>query len=86
MPVVSTYTGGVPSLIDERKNGLFFPTGDSQVLASRVREIFKNDKLAINLGEKAYETAQKRHSPEIVLDQLIKSYLDVLKKHEIHKK
>jgi len=29
MPVISTYTGGVPSLIEEGQTGLFFQTGDA---------------------------------------------------------
>lgn len=81
VPVVSTYTGGVPSLIDEGKTGLFFPTGDAPMLAQRLREIFKNDSLAASLSEHGRETARLRHHPVSVLQQIMSAYEKVLSKN-----
>lgn len=81
VPVVSTYTGGVPSLIDEGKTGLFFPTGDAPMLAQRLREIFKIDSLAASLSEHGRETARLRHHPVSVLQQILSAYEKVLSKN-----
>ena len=78
MPVVSTYTGGVPSLIEEGRTGLFFPTGDVPMLAARLREMFENDALAAHLGEAARDVARVRHNPDTVVQQVLSAYEGVL--------
>lgn len=83
MPVISTYTGGVPSLVEDGKTGLFFPTGDMPTLAARLRELFENDDFVRQLGSQARETAQKRHAPESVIGALIQAYEDVLQRSEM---
>ncbi len=74
MPVISSYTGGVPSLIEEGRTGLFFQTGDVPMLASRLREVFENDALAVRLGGAAWEAARMRHDPHIVVQQVLSAY------------
>ena len=78
MPVVSTYTGGVPSLIEDGITGLFFPTGDAPMLAARLREVFEDDGLAVRLGRQAHNVACKRHNPDSVVRQVLRIYEDVL--------
>jgi glycosyltransferase involved in cell wall biosynthesis len=71
MPVISSYTGGVPSMVEDGETGLLFPTGDVPLLVSRIKSIFENDELANKLGGNAMKTARKRHDPDrIVRDQL----------------
>lgn len=78
MPVISTYTGGVPSLVEEGRTGLFFPTGDAPMLASRLREIFENDDLAVRLGNQAHEVAVKRHDPDAIISDVVSAYNEIL--------
>lgn len=80
MPVLATYTGGVPSLIAEGLTGLFFPTGDAPMLAARLREIFENDALAMKLGSQAHEAASQRHDPGLVVKEILAVYEEVLSK------
>ncbi len=82
MPVISTYTGGVPSLVENGKTGLFFPTGDAPTLAAKLSEVFENDDLARQLGNWARETAQERHAPDSVVSALIQAYEDVLRREQ----
>lgn len=80
MPVISTYTGGVPSLIEEGHTGLFFPTGDAPMLAARLRAVFEDDDLAVRLGNQAREVAIRRHDPEAIVHEMLAAYEDVLGK------
>lgn len=80
MPVISTYTGGVPSLIEDGRTGLFFPTGDTPMLADRLREVFENDGLAVRLGSQASEVAIRRHDPNTIVHEVLAAYEDVLGK------
>ena len=79
MPVISTYTGGVPSLIEDRRTGLFFPTGDAPLLASKLRDIFEDDELAVKLGSQAHSVARRRHDPDVIVREIVSVYEDVLK-------
>jgi glycosyltransferase involved in cell wall biosynthesis len=80
MPVISTYTGGVPSLIDEGRTGLFVPTGDAPSLAAKLRELFEDDALAVQLGSQAHEAAINRHDPDAVVQEILDAYEFVLGK------
>jgi glycosyltransferase involved in cell wall biosynthesis len=84
MPVIATYTGGVPSLIEDGRTGLFFPAGDSTTLAARIREVFDDDALAKRLGEQAHEVARKRHDPVAVVQHVLAAYEDILKEKHGH--
>ncbi|MHC4118278.1 MAG: glycosyltransferase family 4 protein [Planctomycetota bacterium] len=78
LPVISSYTGGVPSLIEDGKTGLFFPNGDTPTLAARLREVFENDDLSERLGSQARDAARRRHAPDNVVAALIRAYKSVL--------
>ncbi|MDY0361369.1 MAG: glycosyltransferase family 4 protein [Desulforegulaceae bacterium] len=74
MPVVSSYTGGIPSMIKEGETGLFFPIGDVPLLEDRIKQVFENDFLALSLGETAYKESRDRHNSEKIVENLINGY------------
>jgi L-malate glycosyltransferase len=74
LPCVASYAGGIPSLIEEGQTGLFFPAGDSAVLAERIRQVFMNDHLANTLGSQSRQTALIRHDPESVTRMVVETY------------
>jgi glycosyltransferase involved in cell wall biosynthesis len=80
MPVISTYTGGVPSLIEDGRTGLFVPTGDAPMLAARLRDVFDDDSLAVRLGSQAHEVAVRRHDPHEIVHEILAAYECVLGK------
>ncbi len=79
MPVISTYTGGIPSLIKDGHTGLFFPTGDVPMLAAKIREIFEDDALAIKIGNQALEVSRKRHDANNVIEEILAVYENVIR-------
>ena len=85
MPLISTYTGGVPSLVEDGKTGLFFPTGDTPTLAAKLRDVFENNTLAQELGSQARQEARQRHAPDRVVSTLIQAYKDVLRRSRTEK-
>ena len=79
MPVISSYTGGVPSMVKDGETGLLFPTGDIPLLVSKIKSIFEDDALATRLGENAMKTARKRHDPERIVRDQLAAYENILK-------
>ena len=74
LPCVASYTGGIPSMLADGKEGLFFPVGDSASLAASITGIFENDLLAVELGSQARLRALRRHDPQTILNQLLETY------------
>jgi glycosyltransferase involved in cell wall biosynthesis len=80
MPVISSYTGGVPSLIEDDHTGLFFPNGDLPMLAVKIRKLFENDELAVRIGSQARQSATVRHDPDSVVREILAVYDDIMTK------
>lgn len=78
-PCVASYTGGVPSYVEEGKTGLLFPRGDYAVLAKRVLEIFDDDDLAVNLSRQARHVARMRHDPQKIAKDCMNVYEGIIK-------
>lgn len=78
MPCIASYAGGLPSMIEHERTGLFFPPGDAEQLGLALRKLFQNDTLAQSLATAAHEAAARRHDPERVVEDLQQVYLDVL--------
>lgn len=74
VPVIATNVGGVTSLIEDEKDGFLVPANDPYFLASRIFQLNDNSTLLKNISKQARLTAQKRHSKENILNQLIDTY------------
>ncbi len=53
LPVIASRVGGIPSLIEDEKNGLLIPAGDSYALATALRQILSDPAWACTLGQNA---------------------------------
>jgi glycosyltransferase involved in cell wall biosynthesis len=78
MPCVASYTGGIPDMVEHRQTGLLFPVGDAALLADSIKIIFSDDNLATRWGRNANQAALQRHSPELVVAQLLTAYQQIL--------
>jgi len=77
IPVVSTYAGGIPEMIENNKTGILFEAGNIEKLTS-ILEKFTDDKnLRIELGRNAWKDVKARFSPEIILEKLNDIYENI---------
>lgn len=74
VPSISTNVGGISSLIDDSKDGFLVPSNDPYYLASRIAQLSLDGIYLNTISKQARARAQKRHSKEGVLNQLIKTY------------
>ena len=72
VPSISTNVGGISSLVDDGKDGLLVPSNDPHLLASKITQLTHDEKYMTSISNQAREKAQKRHSKENILNQLIK--------------
>jgi glycosyltransferase involved in cell wall biosynthesis len=74
VPIVGSYVGGVPEMLDDGRAGLLFPAGDAELLAERVDRIFRDDALATSLSVAGRKQAASRHNPEVIFTELLAAY------------
>lgn len=63
MPVIASFTGGIPSLIKDHETGMMFPRGDSKYLAQQIIDLILDEKLAERLGKEARKLGESRNNP-----------------------
>lgn len=74
MPVIAAFSGGIPSIIENKKEGLLVQDGDPYALAGAILELKENDKYANTLGINARARARIRHNPERIINTLLNIY------------
>ena len=73
-PVVASNVGGLPSQIEDGKNGFLLEPTDTEGFADRIIHLLKNPKDAQNLGQHAKETVRQK----FLITRLLSDYLDML--------
>ena len=77
-PVIAANTGGIPSMIEEGKEGLLFEPGNPKALAEAIEKIWSDKTLAEELSKEGKKRAYKVHHPEENYKKLIKIYQEML--------
>jgi len=77
VPIVTTPVGGIPDLIQHRKNGLLVQASQPDALAQAIIEILTEEKLRIFLREAAFQRVLKVYSIRAALGALQKMYVEL---------
>ena len=80
VPVVAAAVGGIPSMLEQEKEGLLFEGGDVRELARSIKRIFDNDTLAASLGGAASKRAHVVHDPDEGYRQLKRIYKEMMER------
>lgn len=80
LPSVGTYVGGVPSLINNGQNGFIVPANDPYQMAFYVHELCQDKTLNTRMGNNAKSAALKRHDKTTIVNALVQTYHEILKK------
>lgn len=59
IPVIGSYAGGIPDIVENEVTGLLVPPKDSQAIAEAVKKIFGNAEFAMKLTQTAKERISK---------------------------
>jgi glycosyltransferase involved in cell wall biosynthesis len=76
-PTVTTYAGGVPSLLDDEREGLLCQNGDPYALAAKLHRMLDDGDFAATVGARARERALHRHDPGTIVGDLLGVYSSV---------
>lgn len=78
VPVVSTLTGGLPSLIDNHQTGELVPCNDPYTLAYTLCTLLADTDKRIQYGRAGRDIALQRHNPEAILSTIKYIYQDII--------
>lgn len=79
LPIISTYTGGVPSLFAEGYDlDLMVPLHDPYYLASKIIELYHDKEKMMQLGKMNYDIAHLRHNDDSICQDLLACYHAIL--------
>ncbi len=77
--VIATRVGRVPEYIENNKNGMLFPMGNSYVLRKKIQKILNDEDLLEDLGRNARKSVIEKFSWDTTIDYIEKvfdGYLD----------
>ena len=80
MPCISTFVGGMGSLIKDGEQGILIQGGDPWAMAGSVLELMNNRETAIRLGKNARRIALERHDKNRIVNDLLKAYNNIISK------
>ena len=77
-PVISSYVGGIPDMIEDKVTGLLYNVEEYEILAQHIISIFKDDNLAMKLSSYERIEAMNRHNPNTIMRNILGIYKDVI--------
>lgn len=77
VPIISTYVGGIPSLIENNITGTLIPSNDPYYLAANIARYSENKEEFGTMATAAQAIAKNRHNKYVILEELKNIYKDL---------
>ena len=74
LPIVSTFEGGIPDIVDMGKTGYLVPQKDAETLAGKLEILIKNPELCREFGD----AGRKKYEKEFTLDIFERKMTEIL--------
>ena len=78
VPVVASHVGGLPELIEDGKSGFLVPVNHLDGFYERTKQLLMDEGLRQEMGIHARRTALKRFSSDMIVDQYLSFYQEVM--------
>lgn len=78
-PVVSSFVGGIPQLVEDGKTGFFYPYNEPHTLAFKLMNLFHQEELLTQVSKNEIEVAHERHDDNKIYEQLYDVYTKMLR-------
>jgi len=78
VPAIATQVGGVPELIEDGVNGLLFPIGDVEAMATAAIDLLSDPARLEHMAKAARQTAQKHFCAQDIISQYEAFYEQII--------
>ena len=75
LPIISTFEGGIPDIIEEGKTGFLIPQKNVCALVEKLEKLIRNPELAREMGN----AGKTKFEKEFTLEKFEKRMCDILK-------
>lgn len=80
LPVVSTFEGGIPDIVDDGVTGFLVPQKDAEALADKLEILINNPELRKQMGEAGLKKYEEQFTLEKFENRLVEILEDILEK------
>jgi len=80
-PVIASCLGGIPDFVLDSKTGFLFEPRSISDLAEKIIYLLKNKNIAIQMGDKARELAEKIFSEKTIINKYLDLYFKIKEKN-----
>lgn len=84
LPVVAARVGGIPSFVEDGKDGLLFESGDSTVAIRSIHRLKRDWELWHKIANAGKLKAQTQYSWDTITKRLVGIYEEVIDAHSLH--
>jgi glycosyltransferase involved in cell wall biosynthesis len=74
LPVISTFVGGIPEMVDSGENGILIAAGDKKALNEALKDLIEDSQKREKMGKKSLSIIKEKFNAKVVIEQLIKIY------------
>lgn len=78
LPILATFVGGIPSMVNDGTDGILFPANDPYTLAGHIINLNNNRPMCETLGSNARKRAIERHDPSAIGAKIYDIYTEIL--------
>lgn len=78
LPVISTYHGGIPELVEDGVTGFLVPERNAELLAEKLGILIKNPQLWLEMGASGRAYVEKHYNLHKLNDTLVELYQKIL--------
>lgn len=79
-PCIASFVGGNMDMLKHDEEGFLYCFNEPNMLAEYIDRIFSSDMLAEHFSHNAMQTAQKRHDPDLLVENLNQIYETIIRK------
>ncbi len=83
-PIIASYVGGTPEMLEEGKLGYLYPYDEAEMLAARIDSVFSNIREAAEKSKAGKMVARERHNSDKLVKGQIDMYEQVLEEFHAH--
>jgi glycosyltransferase involved in cell wall biosynthesis len=80
LPSIAVASGGVPEVIEDRRNGMLIQSADANQLAVAICNLLRDLQLARGLGNAARDTVERRFSVDLLAENTLREYETALRR------
>jgi glycosyltransferase involved in cell wall biosynthesis len=79
LPIVTTYEGGLPDMVENGVTGFLVPQHNTEALAEKLEILIQNPMIRLQMGNVGYQKYENKYTLEIFEKRIVEIFDKILK-------